>query len=274
MLISLLSLLILRCELDPTEPGLEPVVSGFSGTIRFKGTWPPSTDQVIVAAALKFPPAAITDVILGEALPTFQDSVNYVFYLPPTSLQAVGVVWKQQGQEWDPTNIIGYYFPTSNHLSPGKVEIPDRKTMLRKIDIEADLSKAKRKVESTIEGMLRVQGKWPATAQSVVMVASTAAFFPTSLLDLQFGMPIAPGFDSTYYRINVQPGTYRLIAALLIKKDESIGFNSIAGTYYSMNGIKVTTDTTHVRNINILMAVSGGEMYNRLQVEKLQVGKL
>ncbi|MBN2356671.1 hypothetical protein JXO59_11210, partial [candidate division KSB1 bacterium] len=193
---------------------------------------------------------------LGEALPIFQDTVDYVFYLSPTSLQAVGVVWKQQGQEWDPTNIIGLFFPTSNHLSPGKVEIPDRETMLENIDMEADLSKAKRKVDSTIEGKLRVQGTWPENAQSVVMVASTAPFLPTSLLDLSFALPMQPGFDSTYYHINVQPGTYHLIAALLIKEGESIGLNSMAGNYFSLNGIKVLTDTTHVRNINITVTVS------------------
>ncbi|MBN2354531.1 hypothetical protein JXO59_00375, partial [candidate division KSB1 bacterium] len=84
--VSLLLLMnIIGCELDPTDPGLEPTLSGFSGTIHFKGAWPEETDQVIVAAALKFPPAVITDVILGEALPIFQDTVEYIFYLPPTS---------------------------------------------------------------------------------------------------------------------------------------------------------------------------------------------
>jgi hypothetical protein len=256
LLVLTLSITLVLCELDPTEPGLEPTRSGFKGRITFKGAWPEDTDQIIVAAALKFPPSALNDVILGEGLPTGQDTVDYTFYLPPTSLMAVGVVWKQKGQEWDPTNIIGYYFPTANHLSPGKLEIPDRDTMIETIDITADLSKAKRKVACTIEGTLRAQGIWPANSQSVVMVASTAPVLPTSLLDLLFAVPISPGFESTPYKISVQPGTYHLIAALLIREGESIGLNSMAGSYYSLGGISVPTDSTHVRGVNITMVLS------------------
>lgn len=255
-LLVFLSFILASCELDPTEPGLEPTRSGFKGRISFKGAWPGDTDQVIVAAALKFPPSTLADVILGEALPTGQDTVDYVFYLPPTSLAAVGVVWKQKGQEWDPTNIIGYYFPTANHLSPGKLEIAGRSTMIEDVDISANLGKAKRKVASVIEGTLRTQGTWPANSQSVVMVASTAPLLPTDLLDLQFAVPIAPGFDSISYKISVQPGTYHLIAALLIREGESIGLGSIAGSYFSLGGLVVPTDSTQVHGVDITMVLS------------------
>jgi hypothetical protein len=257
-LLLILGLFLLACDDDS---GIKPPshVSGFKGTITFTGTWPADTDQIRLAAALRFPPSTIADIILGDALPIGVDSLHYVFYTNPVALQAVGVVWKEKEQPWDATNIIGYYFPTDNHLSPGTVTVAGKDEMVSGIDIACDLSKVKRNVNSAIGGMLRVKGNWPAGATKVVVAASTAPILPTSLLDLMFSFPIDAGFDSTRYLISVQPGTYKLVAALVIEEGKSIGVESIKGAFYSFGGIKITTPETKELNVDINLIFPGNQ---------------
>ncbi len=253
----LLGLLLLACD---DESGIKPPsqLSGFTGTITFTGTWPEDTDQIRLAAALRFPPSTIADVLLGEALPVGGDSLHYTFYTDPVALQAVGVVWKEKGQGWDATNIIGYYFPTENHLTPGAVTISRKDEMIQDIDITCDLTKVKRRVNSAIGGMLRVQGAWPPGASKVVVAASTAPLLPTSLLDLFFSFPIDAGFDSTRYIISVQPGTYKLVAALVIEEGQSIGLESIKGAYYSFSGIKIINPETKKLDVDLNLIFPAG----------------
>ncbi|MBN1560500.1 hypothetical protein JW998_09630 [candidate division KSB1 bacterium] len=248
-------LLFSSCTVDT---GLEPTHSGLAGTIYFQHEWPEETDQVMVVAATIFPPTSLEEIIMSEPLATFVDSTHYTLWTNPNSYAAVGVVWKEKEQPWDVTNIIGIYFPTDDHFSPGRVTIPDRNTVVDSIDIVADLSLARRRVDSAIEGQLTVNGDWPEGAQSVLMIASKT-ILPTSLLDITFGAPIECGFDTTSYRLSVQPGTYRLIGALVTEKDKPIGFDSIKGIYkkkptdFLPGSVIVATDTSRVANINLIL---------------------
>ena len=245
--------LLFFCDSDT---GLEPTQSGFSGTVRFKNVWPADTDQVIVVAATKFPPTDITEIVLGDPLPLNVDSVNFTIYSPPAEFAAVGVVWKQIDQPYDVTNIIGIHFTSDDQFSPAPIRIRDRNHMVNSINIDADLSKAKHFVESNVRGLITVKGEWPASAESILIFASKP-LLPTGLLDISFGLPIAAGFDSTNYTINIQPGTYRLFGALLLESGSPIGVESIKGIYYKNEGdifpgtVKVPTDTSQVKNINI-----------------------
>ncbi len=255
ILLSAIILLQLSCEIDT---GLEPTQSGIAGVIRFENEWPEATDQVVVVAATKFPPTSLDEIIMSEPLSTFVDSTSYVIWTNPETFKAVGVVWKEKDQPWDVTNIIGIYFPTDDHFTPGSVTIPDRKTLVDTIDIEADLELARLNVASAITGMLRVTGEWSKDAESVLVVASRTVL-PTSLLDIIFSSPIKAGFDSTTYTLSVQPGTYRLIGALVTEAGQSIGVESIKGIYKKNPGdffpgaVVIPTDTTVVSDIDITL---------------------
>jgi len=246
---------LLSCNIDP---GLEPTQSGFQGKINFLNEWPERTDQVLVVASTVFPPANITDIILGDPLPIGVDSTDYIIYTPPAHFAAIGVVWKEKNQPWDVTNIIGIYFPTNNKFTPGSITIPDKHTIIDSINIIADLSKAKRAVKSKITGKLRVNGEWPPNATSVLLAASPT-ILPEGLLDITLGQPIEAGFDSVQYSFTVQPGRYRLIGALVLEEGASIGFQSIRGIYYEKPGefspgsVTIDTDTTVIKNINITL---------------------
>lgn len=256
----LLLSILLYCTIDT---GLEPTKSAISGTVFFTDSWPDQTDEVMVVAATKFPPTNITEIIMSEPLPINVDSTKYFIWANPETFKAVGVVWKEKNQPWDVTNIIGIYFPTRDHFSPGQVTIPDRHTVVDSIDIFADLSKARKKVDSAISGKLSVKGIWPEQAEQVLMVASNT-ILPTGLLDITFGTPIEAGFDSTTYSLTVQPGTYRLIGALVIEQNNDIGIESIKGIYkkkttdFLPGSVIIPTDTTVVTNINITVDFESG----------------
>ena len=238
------------------DKGLEPTQSGFSGTLFFENDWPENTDQIIVVAATRFPPTEISDIILGSPLPLYQDTVDYALYIAPQDFAAVGVVWKQKEQAWDVTNIIGLYLSPDNRFQPAPVRVPDRNTLVTGIDIQADLSKAKRAVDSRLHGKLRTNGDWPPAAESV-LVFTSQVLIPSSLMDIQFGQPIPAPFDSTNYSLTVQPGTYRLIGALLLERGVPLGVQSIRGLYYRNPGdlfpatVKVPTDTSVIHSIDI-----------------------
>ena len=257
---SIFLLALLSCDVDT---GLKPTQSGISGVIYFQNEWPDVTDEVRVVAATKFPPSSLEEIIMSEPLPIFVDSASFVIWTNPESFQAVGVVWKEKDQPWDVTNIIGIYFPTNDHFSPGSVRIPDKNTIIDSINIDADLSAARKHVNSAIQGMLRVKGEWPDGAESVLVVASKTVL-PTSLLDIVFGSPIKAGFDSLSYAISVQPATYRLLGALVTESGKSIGIESIKGIYrkrpsdFLPGSVAVPTDTTIISNIDITLDFESG----------------
>jgi len=255
-----LLVILSTCTIDT---GLAPTQSGITGVVHFQNGWPKTTGEVMVVASTKFPPTSLEEIIMSEPLPTFVDSASFVIWTNPQTFQAVGVVWKEKDQPWDVTNIIGIYFPTSDHFSPGVVTIPDRNTLVDSISIDANLANARLRVDSAIQGTLRVKGDWPSGAESVLVVASKT-ILPTSLLDVVFGSPIEAGFDSTAYSLSLQPGTYRLVGALVTETGKSIGIESIKGLYRKNPGdflpgsIVVPTDTTVATNIDITLDFESG----------------
>ncbi len=245
--------LFLTCHMDS---GLQPTRSGFSGRLYFQNDWPPQTEQVIVVAATKFPPTAITEILMGDPLPLYQDSTDYTLYTTPQEFAAVGVVWKEKGRPWDVTNIIGIYFSGDNHFTPAKVNVSNRDQMVADINMEVDLSKAKLQVSSGLEGVITVKGQWPAASQSLIMAASRP-ILPSSLLDISLGQPLAVPFDSTRFFLSLQPGTYRLIGTLLIEQGKEISVSSLVGLYYKKPGdifpgsVTIPNDTTRVKGVRI-----------------------
>ncbi len=254
--------LMLSCSVDQ---GLAPTRSGLAGVVRFQKEWPAVTDQVMVVAATRFPPTSIADIVMSEPLPTFVDSAAYEIWTPPTTFEAVGVVWKEKDQPWDVTNIIGMYFPTVTYFSPGKVIIPDKNTLVTGININTDLSRARRKTAAAICGKLTAQGEWPSTARQVLIIASPS-ILPTGLLDILFSPPITAGFDSTDFALSVQPGVYRLIGALLIEEGKPLGVESIKAIYKKRPtdllpaAVAVPTDTTVVRGIHLVLNFGGSAL--------------
>lgn len=243
-----------QCEIDP---GLRPVNSNIRGTIYFEGDWPEETDIVQIMAATKFPPTGFQDLILGDPIPFGVDSIKYALWVPPGEYPAIGVVWKEKGQAWNVTNILGMYFQSPSDFLPGKIIVRGKEATVDSVNIIAKFSRAKKAVKSSINGMIRVKGKWPATAQTMLAGASVE-MMPASLLDIILSAPLPIGQDSTKYTIPVPKGKYRLVGAIFIEEGAEISFNNI--TFYKKKptdflpgSVDVPTDTSKINGIDILI---------------------
>jgi len=243
---------LFQCD---TDPGLEPVNSSIRGTIFFEGDWPEETDIVQVVASKKFPPTETQDLDMGDPIPFGVDSIDYILWVPPGEYKAIGVVWKEKQQAWNVTNILGMYFESLGDFLPGKVVLDGKESRVDSVDIYVKFSRAKKLVESSINGTIRVKGEWPATAQTVLAGASVP-MLPANLLDIYLSAPLPVGQDSINYSIPVPANTYRLVGALVIEEGADIGFENI---FFHKNKpsdffpapVKVSTDTSKIYGIDI-----------------------
>lgn len=254
LMAALTGLLALNCDSDP---GLEPIRSGISGKIKFVGAWPENTDEIMVIASLKFPPTQISDLIMSESMPLFVDSLNYTLWAPTHQYGAVGLVWKEKGQPWNVTNIIGMYFPSGNQFAPGPVSVKNRGQMVENIDMVANFAYAKRFVRSKMTGTIHYKGNWPAGSKAALVVASPNSILSLkSLLELHFTAPLPVGVESSTYELSVPAGKYKTIGTLIISDAEPIGLNSVKALYIDPatgfpGQITVATDSSIVTGVDM-----------------------
>jgi len=81
--------------------------SSISGTITFIGNWPEQSENCMVIAATKFPPASLLDMAFTSLQPANVDSINYTISAAPGTYRVVGVVIKKVGQSWALENLVG-----------------------------------------------------------------------------------------------------------------------------------------------------------------------
>ncbi|MEE4312161.1 MAG: hypothetical protein V2J62_09880, partial [candidate division KSB1 bacterium] len=92
----------ISCEIGH---GLKPIVYKIKGNVIFvRGNPPENTSRIEVFALKEFPPQDPQNFLyLGRSGPLDYNSGNRVGYevmVSPTSYQLLGVVWKEQGQDW------------------------------------------------------------------------------------------------------------------------------------------------------------------------------
>jgi len=124
------------CAIDH---GLEPIRSGFSGTIRYRNAWPDSIADVrLVTTKVSFEELLasisegdITQLIFSDPLPSYVDSTQYVFWAKPATYTAVVLAGKRQGEAWSEKSILAVY---PNILFPQSVTVPDEHTLVKGID--------------------------------------------------------------------------------------------------------------------------------------------
>ncbi|MDZ7334034.1 MAG: hypothetical protein ONB33_04715 [candidate division KSB1 bacterium] len=81
--------------------------SSISGTIKFLGQWPAGSENCMVIATTKFPPATLLDLAFSGLQPANVDSLNYFIPASPGLYRAVGVVIKKVNQPWALENVVG-----------------------------------------------------------------------------------------------------------------------------------------------------------------------
>jgi len=221
--------LIITCDNDH---GIKPINSNISGTITYTGEWPAKAAEVRLVAANAFPPSDLSDLIIGESIPTTGSEYNYNFYLKPGTYNVLGVAWREEGSTWDILSISGLYFEGTDSLSPGVVELPNENSQVTDIDIHVNRSSAKRITNSKIEGSITFEGAWPDSITEVRVISTTKfSLFPTlqlpTLLDISFSNSIPVESDSAQYVINAYPSRFIATGVLFFKEDQSLSINDI-----------------------------------------------
>jgi hypothetical protein len=159
--ICLMTLLALSCYkgngLSPAAPEPE---SGIQGTVRFKGAWPDSTDQVWVVVSKTYPEDITTleacyqfvyegftrgTIIVGDTIPNFIREYEYQFKIQPGSYEFLLVVWIPRGNLFGLKELGAYYGNTVHPTLPAPVDVYPG-VVTDHIDIQADFSNIDREM--------------------------------------------------------------------------------------------------------------------------------
>lgn len=140
LLAGLLFALCLACS-----GGLEPIpFQGISGTVRFSGAKPDSTDWVRLAVYREVPGSTLdlfSFVAFSDTLPLSGDSTPYVLALEPGSYRWLPAIWKRRDAPLsvDALRVMGWYSGSGPFAPPLSFEV-DSGGEAAGIDIQADFA--------------------------------------------------------------------------------------------------------------------------------------
>lgn len=246
------------CDIDH---GLKPPETRISGYVIFDGPPPPpSVAEVRVVAAKRFPPVNLTsDVIFSNQLKfnrdpsrTRPDTVAFEIITAPGSYPATGALWREGGQAWELTNVLGIYTDPLQ-LAPKVITIDEQNPVFDDVVIESNWQLANR--NAFIEGEITFRGEWPQNTE--LLALAVFPIVPNPQNPLQFltlqALDIAiPTFSSTpfRYRTRVPAGTHRFIAVFWKGRGSglldirAIGFHRCAGDTLVPRAVVVADSTT------------------------------
>ncbi len=218
--IAVLVVLIVRCEIDH---GLYPIRYVIKGkVIFFKGSPPANTDRVEVFALKEFPPKDPQNFLyLGQSGAlniTAGNEVNYEIQVSPTTYQLVAVLWKEKGQDWSLTGLLGFYTGGLTTILPDSVMVSREQPVADSVDIFANWEVVAK--ESVISGRITYKGPWPEDTQLLLLAIYKAK--PVSdisyllLENVDYTQPIFA--DSSSYRLPVNSGVYNYVVLFWVGK--------------------------------------------------------
>ncbi len=218
--IAVLVVLIVRCEIDH---GLYPIRYVIKGkVIFFKGSPPANTDRVEVFALKEFPPKDPQNFLyLGQSGAlniTAGNEVNYEIQVSPTTYQLVAVLWKEKGQDWSLTGLLGFYTGGLTTILPDSVMVSTEQPVADSVDIFANWEVVAK--ESVISGRITYEGPWPEDTQLLLLAIYKAK--PVSdisyllLENVDYTQPIFA--DSSSYRLPVNSGVYNYVVLFWVGK--------------------------------------------------------
>jgi hypothetical protein len=159
---------LLRCEVDH---GLQPIHSKIGGQIRFTGDRVPlDTDEIRVALIKDFPPRDIKELLFSDMVPfrahdtvLVETPVPWEIFAPPGEYEMVAVIWKENNESWNISNVVGVYggFFLGDMLFPTykTVIVPSAHSEIDTLSIHANLNRVNR--DAKISGTIAFKGDWP-----------------------------------------------------------------------------------------------------------------
>ncbi|NOY58741.1 MAG: hypothetical protein GXO75_07390 [Calditrichaeota bacterium] len=130
------------CKIDH---GLDIMKSKITGDVIFLNPdkRPDYVESVRIVAAVKFPFTSLSDVVfMNTSINLSKEKSAYEIPAPISTYQVVAAVWKEKGQAWNYTNLLGIYGfnPLSGQFEFKKVILTKNDPVARGIDIYCDWS--------------------------------------------------------------------------------------------------------------------------------------
>lgn len=222
-LIIILLLLTANCQIDH---GLYPISYSIKGKVLFlKGKPPENTDRIEVFALKEFPPKDPQNFLyLGQSGSldfTQGNEVDYEIQVSRTSYQMIGVLWKEKGQDWNLTGLLGFYTGGLQSIFPDSVVITKENPVAKNVNIYANWETVSK--DAFIAGRITYNGKWPEDTQ--LLLLAIYPIKPTS--DFQFLLfenvdyTQSVSVDSSSYRLAVNSGVYNYVVLYWVGKSIS-----------------------------------------------------
>lgn len=213
-------LLIFGCEIDH---GLFPIKYTIKGkVIFFKGEPPANTDRVEVFALKEFPPKDPQNFLyLGQSGALDFSKGNEVAYevqVSPTTYQMLAVLWKEKGQDWTLTGLLGFYTGGFQSILPDSVIVTRENPVADSIDIFANWQTVSK--DASIAGKITYEGEWPEDTQLLLL----AIYRIKPVTEMQFLLFENVDYtqsvftDSSSYKLAVNSGSYNYIVLYWVGK--------------------------------------------------------
>ncbi len=134
--------LFTACEIDH---GLGTLDSRITGRVIFlnRDKRPDYVESVRIVAAVNLPPQSLGDVVFtNTSVNLSKDNPEYYVPAPPATYQLVAAVWKEKGQAWNYSKILGFYGfdPVNFTFDSVKVVLTKEQPVAQNIDIYCDWS--------------------------------------------------------------------------------------------------------------------------------------
>lgn len=219
LLIALL-IIAISCEVDH---GLRPVVYKITGDIVFfKGDPPENTDRVEVFALKEFPPEDPQNFLYlgrsGRLDYSRGDTVSYEVRVSPTEYQLIGVLWKEKGEDWNLTGLMGIYTGETFSILPAEVDVTREVPVVENIDFYANWKVVSK--NAALSGRITYEGEWPQDTQilllAVYRVKPTSEFQLIAFENVDYTQPLF--VDESTYRLAVNSGVYNHIVLYWVGK--------------------------------------------------------
>lgn len=201
------------CSIDH---GLDPDLGSIKGQIFFSNRSDKvlqETDEVRVAVAKSFPPSEFTELITSNPIDiSTGDTVDFELIVPFGTYEILGVVWKKKLEQWNLSDVLGYY-QTGFDLLPTPLVVTKEKAVVDSVNLFADFQLVIR--EASIRGVVHYQGEWPENTEIMGLGAFVNPPDPTnpfSLLAVSSAKIGTPIFVSSFvYTLPVSAGSYGYI---------------------------------------------------------------
>ena len=233
-----LVLTLLACDVDQGlkfENPSENLKHGIKGRLVFSGAWPEHVSELRVVATSNFPPDPsdpLQAFVFSDPVRLGVRAVDYGLALAPATYQIVGVIFREQNQPWEISNLLAVHKPLDPcTILPDlnqAVVVPSDTSVVTGVDIFVDLTKG------SFSGTVRFIGEWPESLGFVGMVALKSPFSFANLIPC--GLAILPiGTEEASYRILVPADDYvtLVVAGSDLSSITSFQDLKILGTYFT-----------------------------------------